>query len=241
MREHTTALDFFVGGVPPDTFFNLTYKDLCALVESSSEYPSCSNTTAEVCLIGLAAHFEAFCKNQFAAIINICPHVLSRFCERRPGVSIELKALLNSVGALDQDLGFPLAEQFDFGSSKTINSLFYDLLGITPFSKKEEQKYTQFLNDRNLLVHHGGVYTLRYETQVFTRQAQSGQQRVHFDSIVIRRQNFEDRAKFLVSTAKKISSASYNALTKFVADRGIKLEPARKTALEMYLRLAWTT
>jgi hypothetical protein len=45
---------------PPDTFFNLSFTDLCALVKSSSEQSSFSNTTAEVCLIGLAAHFEAF-------------------------------------------------------------------------------------------------------------------------------------------------------------------------------------
>jgi hypothetical protein len=241
MRETTTALDFFVGGVPPDVFFKLTYDDLCALVKSSSEKSFGSNTTAEVCLIGLAAHFEAFCKNQFAAIVNICPQVLSRFCERRPGTTIELKALLNNAEDHQQGLGFSLAEQYDFGSPKIINSLFYDVLGITLFSKKEGQKYSQFLNYRNLLVHHGGIYTSRYEPQLFTRRVRSGQQRVHFDSIVIRRDNFNSWAKFLVGMGEKISTASYNALSKFVADRQIHLEPEQKTAVETFLRLAWTT
>jgi hypothetical protein len=200
MREETTVLDFFVGGVPPDMFFKLTYDDLCGLVKSSSERSEGSNTTAEVCLIGLAAHFEAFCKNQFAAIVNICPQVLSRFCEKRPGATIELKALLHNVEVLRQGLGFSLAEQYDFGSPRIINSLFYDLLGITPFSKKERRKYHQFLNERNLLVHHGGIYTSRYEPRLFTRQVRSGQQRVHFGSIVIRRDNFNSWAKFLIGS-----------------------------------------
>jgi hypothetical protein len=37
MKDDTTALDFVVGGVPPDIFFDLTCKDLCNLAEFSPE------------------------------------------------------------------------------------------------------------------------------------------------------------------------------------------------------------
>jgi hypothetical protein len=240
MREDNNSLDFFVGGVPPDTFFNLSFKDICAIVQSSSEKNLGSNTTAEVCLIGLAAHFEAFCKNQFAAIVNICPQVLSQFCERRDGLTVEVRALLAVIPAVDQNLGFLLAEQFDFGSPKKINALFHDLLNITPFSKQDGNKYARFLVDRNLLVHHGGIYTLKYERQTFTRQAQAGSTRVHFDSLAIRRKDFDAWAQFLVNTAKKISRTSYQALRKFVAAHQVLLAPSRRQALETFLRLAWT-
>jgi hypothetical protein len=240
MRQQSNSLDFFVGGVPPDTFFNLTFKDICAVVQSSSEKKFGSNTTAEVCLIGLAAHFEAFCKNQFAAIVNICPQVLSQFCERRDGLSVEVRALLKIIGAVDQNFGFLLAEQFDFGSPKKINTIFYDLLSITPFSKQDENKYARFLNDRNLLVHHGGVYTFKYERQMFTRQVQAGSTRVHFDSLAIGKKDFDAWAQFLLKMAKKISRISYQALCNFVAGHKIFLEPPQQQALEIYLRLAWT-
>lgn len=45
---------------------------------------------------------------------------------------------------------------------------------------------------------------------------------------------------FLVTMAKKISSGSYDALTKFIVAQNIQLEPARKQAWETFLRLAWT-
>ena len=241
MPEFTNALDFFVGGVPPDTFFNLTFKDLSALVKSSPEGTFGSNTTAEVCLIGLAAHFEAFCKNQFAALVNICPQVLTRFCERRPAVTIEVTELLKIIESVSQSLGFLLAEQYDFGSAKKINVLLHDLLGFTAFSQDEAKKYARFLNDRNLLVHHGGIYTLKYERQVFTRQAKAGQTRVHFDSISIRREDFEFWARFVIRIAKKISTESYRSMGRFVSTNKIDLNEAQKTAIETFLRLAWTS
>ena len=62
-----------------------------------------------------------------------------------------------------------IAEQFDFGSARAINGIFLDLIGISPFSKAEASKYDQLLNDRNLLVHHAGIYTVRYASQKLSR------------------------------------------------------------------------
>ena len=80
-----------------------------------------------------------------------------------------LKAMVNETRAMLKEMGFDrkqiLSEKYDFGSSRTINSLFSDLLGVTPFSTKESKEYEEFLNDRNLLVHHGGIYTFKYHGQ----------------------------------------------------------------------------
>jgi hypothetical protein len=62
-------------------------------------------------------------------------------------------------------LGFLLAEKYDFGTPKRINALFNALLKITPFGREDAKRYAALLRDRNLLVHHGGVYTLAYLEQ----------------------------------------------------------------------------
>lgn len=123
-------------------------------------------TLVEVCFIGLAAYFEAFCKNQFAAIINICPQTLNTFTLRRDNTTVRLTHLIKISGEIEHRLGALVAEEYDFGSSRTINSLYFDLLGITPFSKDEEGQYSEFLNDRNLLVHHGGLHDQVSRTEV---------------------------------------------------------------------------
>jgi hypothetical protein len=51
----------------------------------------------EVCLIGLASYFEAFCKNQFASIINICPQTLYKFTQRRENATVKLPHLVSEV------------------------------------------------------------------------------------------------------------------------------------------------
>ena len=76
-RNEIDALDFFIAGVPPNVIFELDSKKIIELVASSTDPHLTSNPIAELGLIGLAAYFEAFCKNQFAAIVNICPDTLN--------------------------------------------------------------------------------------------------------------------------------------------------------------------
>lgn len=40
-------------------------------------------------------------------------------------------------------IGFILSEQYDFGSAKTINGLYGDLIRVTPFSKREQERYNR--------------------------------------------------------------------------------------------------
>jgi hypothetical protein len=153
MTENLNSLDFFHGGVPPYKVFRLSYDELSRLM-ASSRVDEGMNTAAEVCLIGLAAYFEAFCRDQFAAIMNICPETLAHFAEKRPDASLSLGLLASFMKNVDFRIGSLISEQYDFGSAKTINGLFQDLLNVTPFSKDEMAEYNNFLNDRNLLVHH---------------------------------------------------------------------------------------
>src|SRR6202030_1468174 len=160
-KDLSKALDFFVGGVPPYGYFELQVAGLKRLARSSRVSYGL-NQTAEVCVIALSAYFEAFCKAQFAAVINICPKVLRNLIEKRKNTTLDLQNVLEVLGDLENKLGNLLSEGYDFGSAKAINSLYYDLLGITPFSTAERKNYGQFLQDRNLLVHHGGIYTFGY-------------------------------------------------------------------------------
>jgi len=223
----TTWLDFYSGGVPSFEYFLLQVKDV-EEIASTSKVKSGIDITAELCLIGLAAYFEAYCKNEFAAVINICPEILKAFTLKRDCM-VPARNLLHIVSAPRHRLGFLIAEEYDFGSAKTINSLFQDLLKITPFTKTEAKKYAQFLNDRNLLVHHGGTYTFRYAGQKFAK----GDLRtyVHYHSLVVNKDDVRCWSKFLVAIATKTATATMRALLNFVSSEQIKCSAERKKAI----------
>ena len=225
------ALDYFVGGVPAGILFKMSFDDIKALVRSSKETSEGSslNTVAEVCLIGFVAYFEAFCKNHFASIVNIYPPVLKQFCKRRQDISLNIGDLL-LLDFHSKKVGFMIAEKFDFGSAKNINNLYCDLLSITPFSKTDIKKYDRLLNDRNLLVHHAGIYTMRYQKQKFVKK--SVQNRVFFDSLVVNKKDFEMWANFVETMVTKIIDSSQNALTALIKKDNFILSEENKGALD---------
>ena len=64
-------LDYFSAGVPTLGYTQMHFDDLLELAEKSpQDIPV--DFIAELCVIGLAAYVEAFCKDHFAAMINIC-------------------------------------------------------------------------------------------------------------------------------------------------------------------------
>jgi hypothetical protein len=223
------ALDFFVAGVPAHGYFEMQVAGLRKLVRPSRGL-SGLNQTAEVCLIALSAYFEAFCKAEFAAVINICPTILRNFVERRKDAKLDLHNVLAMLGQMESKLGNLLSEGYDFGSAKDINALYSDLLRITPFSQDEKKKYQRFLSDRNLLVHHGGVYTFEYAAQRFTERTAPGMP--HWSSLVVNKQHHERWAIFLLAMAQKIAATSREALEKFVESEGIVLTPEQKRAVK---------
>jgi hypothetical protein len=230
-RNTVDALDFFIAGLPARIIYGMDSENVANLVDSSQRRYS-ENTRdrlVEVCFIGLAAYFEAFCKNQFAAIVNICPQTLNNFTLRRDNSTIKLSHLVKMSGDLNRRLGALLAEEYDFGSARTINSLYFDLLRITPFSKDEEDQYTLFLNDRNLLVHHGGIYTIKYHSQRFRTQPVTGL--VHWDSLVVTAKDFKKWRRFLNTLVDKIADNSLKALTSFIGTEGIQLKRVNKKAV----------
>jgi hypothetical protein len=230
------ALEFFIAGLPARIIFGMDSRNALELVNDSkrSKDESRRDRLVEVCLIGLASYFEAFCKNQFASIINICPQTLYKFTQRRDNATVKLPHLVSLIGEIDHKLGSLLAEEYDFGSSRTINSLYFDLLGITPLSKDEEDLYTQFLNDRNLLVHHGGVYTIRYHGQRF--RTQPIRNLVHWNSLTVSPEDFRKWHGFLNALVDKIADSSLKALNEFVTREHISLKRVNKKAI---FYLAW--
>lgn len=233
MTENLNWLDFFHGGVPPYQFFRMSFDELSRLVASSTVDKGL-DTTAEVCLIGLAAYFEAFCKNQFAAIMNICPETLAAFAEKRPEANLSLGLLASFMKTVDFRIGSLISEQYDFGSAKTINGLFRDLLNVTPFSNDEMAEYSNFLNDRNLLVHHGGVFTHRYKGQQYKKK-EIELSRLYFDSLVVEKSDFSKWAEWANQMTQKIAKASHSGLESFIVTAGLTLEPERKKAADSLL------
>jgi hypothetical protein len=217
---------FYIGEVPPLSFFFERIEEIKRLA-ASSLCESGTDILAELCLIGLAAYFEAYCKVQFAAIINIYPPILQKFAEKREDCKLKVKDLLGIMPNINYRIGSLLSEQLDFGSAKEINSLFYNLLGVTPFSTDEKKLYDEFLEYRNLLAHHGGIFTMKYQHQKLSESqlsniAQRG-------SLEIKKEDIQKWSEFLWGVAQKIGNSSQGAFQKKV--KAEKLDDDRDTAI----------
>ena len=90
-KRDTHWLDFYPGCVPPGIVFDDQVKDACELADmrSSNKDDLRTGVGAEFAFIGLIAHFEGFCKNHTAAIINICPQLVRGLAEH--GRDIKLR------------------------------------------------------------------------------------------------------------------------------------------------------
>lgn len=219
-KEELNSLDFFVSGVPPGPLFKMSFDDLKKMVDSSTEIPSLSNSVAEVCLIALVAYLEAFFKNEFAALVNIYPQLLKLFCTKRTDTSVSIKDLLTTGLDMNNKLGFLLSEKYDFGSAKTVNSLYFDLLSVTVFSKDECKTYERLSNDRNLLVHHAGIYTMRYHEQAFSRQKVDN--RIFYDSLRVLKKDYYKWASFGREIVGKTIDVCYRQVVNDMTRDGVK-------------------
>lgn len=220
-------LDYFTGGVPAGALLGMNLLEIRALFETTRVPSHGLDAVAELSLIGLVAYFEAFCRDHFASLINICPQLITNLKARGRDVSIDASALLRLESQPNSKLGFLLAERYEFGTSRSVNALYQDLLSVTPFSGAERRRYEELLNDRNLLVHHGGIYTMRYGNQTFVKR--QTKQRIFFDSLVVRRPTVRSAASFFEKTARKTMGATHDALVAYFRDAGISpSEPQRK-------------
>ncbi len=224
------SLEFFAGGVPAGTIFRMQLGDLRKMVANSVRPNPYIDPVSHVCLIALVAYFEAFCKDQFASIINVCPQMLKDFSSRRPDAVIGIKDLVTIDFNVQGKFGFILSEKYDFGTAKSINGLFRDLVGLTPFSAEEARQFSRILNDRNLLVHHGGVITSKYHEQEFMSNPSGN--RLFMDSLVVSKTDFRAAAKFLDSIVRKIVRTSARAVRQYIRSSKLKLPKETQKAVK---------
>lgn len=226
-------LDYFPGGVPSGAIFGM---DLSALRNIVALRPPAtrSGTLIEVCVVALVSYFEAFAKNHFASILNICPQLVQVLRAVGYDVSVDATHLLTFNFAASHRIGFFLADKYSFGTAKEINARFSHLVNVTPFSTSDKLSFDKLLNDRNLLVHHGGIYTLKYIQQ--TRGAITQHERVFMDSLTVDEPYFERQATFLEGMARKLVLASATKLDAILSEQRITLAPEAEKARQL---LTW--
>jgi hypothetical protein len=231
--EELSWLEYFSGGVPTGEYFRMTLDDLRQLVASSAgEHP---RNLIEVCYIGLVSYFEAFCKDLFAAVINILPTTAIRLREKGHDTTVDVAVLLGIKADLASHLGFLLAEKFDFGTPQKVNALYGALLTVTPFSRDEAFTYDRILRDRHLLVHHGGTFTSSYLQQMRGADLDPERSRVFFDSLVVTKEAFLRDVQFFEDVGRKLLRGSRNAMNRIVAEEALTLDKERQKAIDAFL------
>lgn len=226
------ALRNFVAGVPPGGKFALEVENLRDLIRDSKDQRAGFNVTAEVCFIALFAYFEGFCKNQFSALVNVDPSLLADLARHDVELAIKVSDLPGLLAVSLPKIGFAIAERFRFGSAREINNAFLRLITVSPFSQSEIHRYERLLADRNLLVHHGGVYTAWYQRQ---RSATSSRNRAYWQSLVVRKRDASRAVFFVERLGAKIVRACHAALLKRLGGRAAKLPRATRLAIDLLI------
>ncbi len=205
--------EVFPGAIPGWISFGAQVDDIqrlfSATIFASAESYRDSGL-AEICYIGLVAYFEGFVKYHFASVINICPHLLHNFSEKRPEVSIPI-ADLAALDDVHKHIGFVIADMFSFSSPKEINGLFRDLIGTSPFSADERKRYDRILHDRHQIVHSASLYTSKY-LRARAQDVPPDRREAYFYGVSIEPLRLMEDASFLLCVAEKIVRSSHRAL-----------------------------
>ena len=229
-KRNTGWLDFHPSGVPAGIVFDGQIDDVLKLVET---FPAqIGHTVEELSLIGVVAYFEGFCKNHTAAILNICPHLVRELNKSGRDIKLSPVDVLDHADNLPTLFGSLVVEKIDFGTAKSINGLYRDMLKITPLSKREADKFHALLEDRNVIVHHGNILTPKYSSERFIKR-EIGCSRMFFDSLVVSRKNVQDAAEFLHDLSIKLRKATKVALSKYVATTKLRLAKANRKAIDI--------
>ena len=211
MQEPEFALDLFPGGVPPFEILKMNLESIAELLQVPMA--SDDHTVQELAYIGVVCYSEAFFKDHFASVLNIFPQktVGLRDCGR--DVSVDLTDLLELDNPLHNKFGFLLSERFNFGSPKSINALYKDLLLITPFSKENALAFDRILATRNLLVHHGGILTSQFNRGI----SAATRERTYFDSVSVTKKSIGEAALLALDVIKGTAKATVSNLCKEIA------------------------
>lgn len=228
MRERQTSnLDFFNGGVPAGTILQLELGRISDLLKKNKES---DRKLAELAFIGATSQFEAFWKDSFASLLNISPSLLGRLKAAGADVRIDSELVLEFGEDFWHSVGFLVTEKMDFGSAQKINSAFSILFKITPFGKANKKTYDQILADRNLLVHHGGIYTTSYLKQNLPEYPN----RAFMDTLVIDRNFVSERIAFFKKMAQKLIESSKKSMEALIQSGEIEIDKAGQKALSLY-------
>jgi hypothetical protein len=232
LKRHIDWLDFHPGGVPAGIVFDGQVKDACELADMRPKDKGDlrRGVGAEFAFIGLIAHFEGFCKNHTAAIINICPQLVRELAERGREIKLRPVDILDYGENLSTQFGSLVVEKVDFGTAKAINGFYKDLLGITPLSKREADRFHALLEDRHLIVHHGNIFTPNYASERFIRR-EMGRSRIFLDSLDVTPDHVRAAARFLYKLSMKLRNGSRRALAAFIKKSRLRLaKPNREAA-----------
>ncbi len=244
MDEHDRYSHLFTGGTPPFWLFDYQLQSLFSVVELAQTrakaeprlYSDVLARARDVALIGAVGYFEAFCKHQFAALVNIHPPLLETFAAKRAQAAVKLSRLTSLFGRFDTEIGFLVAEQYDFGGSRAINQLFRDILDVTPLSHDEGDDFERILNVRHLLVHHAGLYT--YEYLQGKALPQKPAVRPFRDDIQLDTKQFHDYEERLGMLGVKVATVTTKALYENT-DELREVAPDRRGAVGLLLAGVW--
>lgn len=225
------ALEYFAAGVPASEVFRSVLKDICNISAEFATPEKGIHRLQEICFVGSVSYFEAFCKDHFASLINIEPSLVGRLKAAGQDVTIDASVVAMYGGSVASRLGFLVAEKYDFGTAKKINALYSALLKVSPFSSDEVRAYSRLLADRNLLVHHGGTYTLSYVMTNPEFAAEDRKGHAFWNSRVVGHEDVAAAVDLLGSIAKKIVKATHETLAKYIEDAGLSYEGERMKAL----------
>ncbi len=214
-----------MGGVPPRTIY---VNNVVGLLEISNRIPSDARRPSQewgICFIALIAYFEAFCKDLFAAAVNIRPELLRSFREAGQNTVVDAVDLTDQGALASLRLGSLLAERIDLGSPAKINSVYQALVRCTPFGKKEAAQFAQFLALRNQLVHHGGIVTSK-----FARQAKRlvNPENIYFHSIVMDARVFSDAYNLFMIVSGTMVSRARKRIEEMTSELSLSVDSDRQ-------------
>lgn len=215
---------YFASGNPPPTRLSTALDELDALAKKTR-----SAVLLRLCLIGLTAYSETFFKDYFAAVINLLPDTVANLKTNNHDTTIDAESALRMGPRFADDVGFVLAEKYDFGSAQSINGLFTALIKITPFNKTESSIYSRIQADRNLLVHHGGTLTASYLSQM--EKLGGKPKRPYSQQLDISRDSVLEDIAFVRAIGKKTANAAFKAVSSLIDKVGVSAGQSRQHAI----------
>jgi len=221
--KEQSPLDFFAGGVPAFAVFTTHLESIGDLLR----IPMLSQTVRELAYIGVVSYTEAFFKDHFASVLNIFPEKCA--CLRNSGrdVSVDLTDLLGLENPLQPKFGFILSERFNFGSPKAVNALYKEVLLVSPFSKDNAVAFDKIIAIRNLLVHHGGTLTTKFNRE----NASSSPKQIYVDSVMVKNEDVGRAALLALETVKNTISGTVSRLLEYA--KGLHPSDGRREAVEL--------